>query len=384
MSWWDNKKRGHSSTFLANEIHNQVVNEYYTSNQNVENWNKKAIELQKYLFEIKNYDQLKQQGNKTLFTQIQYELFLSAYGEVQDAQGVKAKNTIFKNRGGTFFEQELVNTQIALKKILENNISIDNIKTINASLTIGQDRTVINFPTEQLYKPMVQSILKELGVGTKKYITEEAKKKKDQSKYLIYITDPQPKVDVMLDSVNVSTGMIAQYPNLSRFANLYQNATISAKNYPDIVLKFTNQQVSIGNTNIFRIIADFIPTLELGLSRTEQIGFQYAIFNRFLGRAKEPIADDNEIPIHFNHIQNIYELMGVGQNYYKKGNNKQLIKNELNELLSKGAELLIINFSDRADIMVKSTRKLLNDIYESSLKDHQNISTLNKISVMNK
>ena len=54
----------------------------------------------------------------------------------------------FKNRGGTFFEQELVNTQIALKKILENNISIDNIKTINASLTIGQDRTVINFPTE--------------------------------------------------------------------------------------------------------------------------------------------------------------------------------------------------------------------------------------------
>ena len=380
MSWWDNKKRGHSSTFLANEIHNQVINQYYTKNQNTMGWEQKAKKLQQFLYEIKNYEELKRQGEKTLFSEVEYNLFLNAYGEVRDLQGLPVKNTIFKNRGGTYFEKELADTQLALKKIFENDIDINNIKGLKGDLIIGQDRTVINFPEEELYKPIMQEVLKELGMTTKKYIDKEAKKNKDQDKKVIYFNSPQPKIDVRLDSVSVTTEMTAQYPNLSLFASLYSNATISAKNYPDIVLKFTQQQISIGNTNIFRILADFIPTLNLGLNRQQQIGFQYAIFNRALGRAKQLVSQDNEIPIHFNHIQNIYELMGVGQNYYKK-DNQQLILNELNDLLLKGAELLIVNFSDRQDIIVKSTRQLLNSIYENSLKEHQNISILNKISV---
>jgi len=34
---------------------------------------------------------------------------------------------------------------------------------------------------------------------------------------------------------------------------------------------------------------------------------------------KKSVTADSSIETHFMHIQNIYELMGVGQNYYKNG-----------------------------------------------------------------
>lgn len=373
---WSRNKYGHSSQFLAGPIHSVVYQQYYSdiAKNNFKQDSIKAKKLQEYLYDIKNYIQKQQQGEKTLFTQAEYSLFINTYNSVRNLQGINTSN-IFRHSGGTYFEKELADTQISLKSIFEKQTLTNKlIQQYKGQIILGQDKTKINFPMEEILKDTTQSLLKQLGVKTTQYLNKEAKKKKDISQKVTVIKDVQPKIDLKTNSIQIDYDLALDFPNLAAFAKLFANSTITAKNYPKIVIEKFTGGVSLGNTQIFRILADFLPTLKLGLTRSEEISFQYAIFNRKLGHVKTKIAADDQIQTHFNHIQNIYELMGVGQNYYKNE-----IINELNTLLKQGANFLIYNESDTNKIIVKSTKELLYLIYQNNLQNNRENSILTKI-----
>lgn len=367
----------HSSQFLAGPIHNKVYQQYFdqTVLHNYQDYIKRANQLQKYLYDLKNFDRTSKEGNN-IFSGFEYNLFRNAYGEVLDATGQSFKKGFLRNYGGTNFEKELSNIQSSLQILLNKGDYLTDVQLqdLQGSIILGGDKTKINFPEGQFEKELTQQILKELGVRTKKYLTEEAKKNKSKDQRIIYIKDVQPKIDVATNNVIVSAWMEGVYPNLQRFAKLFSNATITAKNYASYSIN--TYGVHIGKTQIFRILADFIPTLGLIENRDQQISFQYAIFKRYTGMVNKTVSADSSIPVHFAHIQNIYELMGVGQNYYKKDNTI----NELNEYLKQGAQFLIINEWNTDNIIVKSTRELLVQIYQSAFLQGRTASFVNTLS----
>lgn len=381
---WDHSKFGHSSQFLAGPIHSEVEKQYYEKNiKNLKEYavfEKNAQKLSKYLNDLKNYQKNLENNQNNIFSASEYQILINVFSSIRNKQGLSSTQIFRHQESGKahYFQQELADLQIALKSIVEEESFDENkIKELKGQIIIGQDRTQINFPAEQIFKETTQQLLKKLQEKTIKKIKKEKSEKKSINSSLIRFNSKEPKIDLRTNSVQINQNIQLQYANIADFAKLYSNSSISAKNYNEMIYQdlkgFRGEQgFHIGNTQLFRIIADFIPTLSVGLDRQAEISFQYAIFKRYLGLVKTSIAADNEIESHFMHIQNIYELMGVGQNYYK---NNTL--NELNDILKQGVDYLIVNLSYNDYIQVFSTRKLLYDMYQNMLSQNRTLSFFN-------
>lgn len=376
---WDRNKFGHSSQFLAGPIHSEVEKKYYEKNiQNLRQYKKyeeNAKKLTQYFNDLKNFLQNFQNGTN-IFSAAQYQLISGVFENIRNKQGLPSTNIFRHKEEGKahYFEQQLADLQITLKSIVQQeNYDIDTIKQYKGKIIIGQDKTEINFPIEEIIKDTTQTFLKQIGVKTKRYYSEQAKKDKNQSA-LIGFQRKEPKIDLQTDSVVIKEQVEMYNKNIADFAKLYSQSTISAKNYTQFVYKapWRESGFSIGNTKLFRILADFIPTLSLGLTREQEISFQYAIFKRYNGLIKNSIAADSSIQTHFMHIQNIYELTGIGQNYYKNGE-----LNQLNDFLKQGVEYLITNISDSDYIQVFSTRSILYQMYQNMLAENRTASFFN-------
>ena len=384
----------HSSQFLAGPIHDKVYQKYYRSifTKAQEESIQRAKRLQQFLYALKNFEKNLLAGEKNIFTIQEYFAFKQAYGEVLDAKGEKL-NALFRSSGGANFEQELGHAQLALKKIFENPSFLfekeEKQKEFLGKIVIGQDSTKINFPTGEIVNGTIQKILEGVGTQSTKWASQEAKKAfykakkagvKNPAKDILYvINDVQPKIDLSTDSITVSFSQAIEYPLLAEFAILFSKARISAKNYS--ANEVAKSGVSVGeDTNLFRIMTDFIPTLNVIESQDQEVSFQYAIFKRHLNLANEKIDEDKNIEQHFSHIQTVYELMGVGQNYYNKNGT---IK-ELNNFLKQGVEFLIINEHNSDNIIVKSTRQILAQFYKRDFANGRVKSLRKKIRVTKK
>lgn len=370
---WDNIVRGHSSEFLKGPIHNAVLNNYYQLNKTDPStynfYKKNAEELQKYLYDLKNFR--RDDYNQNIFEPFEYQVFLRVYSQINDHNGKTPLDNGFLGQAGITntekgmrFQKELINIQNALITILSGDfyLSSEEIKALTASMWLGTANSKIDFPDIQ--SPLTKELLEKIAKKTAKFIKTKKQKQAAKKVYKAQLVDP--KIDIFTQGAKVDTALYLTFPNLARFASLYSNSTITAKNYKFSSIK---KGVSLGKSNIFKIMSDFIPTLNLIDSREQEISFQYAIFKRYAGLAKQKISADNQIAQHFAHIANIYELMGVGQNFV----DEDLI--ELKQLLKEGAEYLIINSSDSPDIFVKSTRVLISDWYNAK----ENISSLSKV-----
>ena len=376
---WNHNRFGHSSQFLAGPIHSEVEKKYYEKNvQNLKQYKKyqqNAKKLSKYFNDLKNFLRNFQNGTN-IFSAAQYQLLSGVFEDIRNKQGLPSSDIFRHKQGGKqhYFQQQLADLQITLKSIVQKeSFNEDSIKQYKGRIIIGQDKTEINFPVEQIMKDTTQKFLKQIGIKTKRYYSEQSKKDKNQSA-LIGFQRKEPKIDLRTDSVIVDQQIEMQYSNIADFAKLYSQSAISAKNYTQFVYNapWRESGFSIGNTQLFRVIADFIPTLSLGLTREQEISFQYAIFKRYHGMIKKSVTADSSIETHFMHIQNIYELMGVGQNYYKNG---QL--NQLNSFLKQGVEYLITNISDSDYIQVFSTRSILYERYQKMLAENRSESFFN-------
>lgn len=352
----------HSSQFLDGPIHEKVYQKYYNldmlNNMEVEIYKKKAQRLQEILYDLKNYKN--PQNTNHIFKESEYNLFLQTFGEVTNSNGVPLSNDylglqIGNTARGKIFEKELVNLQktliLSIKKAAEKidaNINIQSSSPI--SIQIGGKNTAINFP--DIVGPLNEIILHDIcGIQSYRVIKQD----RQTTKHYV-VEEVNPKIDVInVNSLEVSAEIKMEYPTLAQFAQLYLQSSITAKNYKDTSIKKFG--VSLGNTNIFRIMADFIPTLNIIQNREQEISFQYALFKRYGGLVGQTIDADWRIPEHFYHIQNIYELMGVGQSIADPD------LKQLQSYINQGAELLILNVHNTNNIYVRSTRDILRQKY---------------------
>ena len=363
---WPRQILSNSEDFLCDVIHPKVQSSYYDPSllQSYQSDIIKAQQLQKYLYDLKNFSDTLARG-ENIFRDYEYDAFMQLYGHLPSVDGITLDKTNFLHqRSGINFEKQLVNIQKSLKALFENggkNFTLDESINLSGQMSLGQAYTNVDLSPQIMASELVQKTLRTVGVKTQKYLTEQsrkASKNKDtrEDKYL-YIQNVNPKIDVYTDSVIVTEQMKFIAPNLANFAELYSHCKITAKNYLESSIK--EYGVSLGKTNLFRVLTDFIPTLGVLDNQDLLLSFEYAIFTRRYGNFSGT-ADKEAIDQHFRHISGVYELMGVGQNIYSKYNDLS----QLRDFLKQGADFLIVNVRNSDQIYVKSTREILVKMYQ--------------------
>lgn len=321
-----------SSEYLDKEIHSTIINKF--GGQTSKNWiqeEKRAKQLEKYLYQIKNY--LNDDSKENIFTANEKQLLRNNL----DSQ---LKNFL-KTSGGTTFEKELVDLNLALIKIFTSE-TID-IEAKTYQIWTGSQ---LNKAIENLGKDVVKAF----GIKTYKYIDKMHKEKGKSA----YIQSTQIKIDLITQGVEV-TQNIQGTSRLQKFFQLYANASFSAKNYN---LTKRKRDISLGRTSLGRIFFDFLPFIDPVFSNSNIISsFAIALMNRKTGiNLSEPKEADERIDTHLDHIRVIYQLQGLGQSINNKNNNDI---QQLQQYINRGVDFLIINDFGSDMIRVESTRALL-------------------------
>lgn len=366
-----------SSEYLANEIHNIVTAPFLNNfNGDFSKDIQDAARLQSILYALKNYSR-QQIVNNEIFSDLEYDLFIQSYGKVTTSNGrYNFQKSFLKRQGGKTLETTLAKISAALVRS-NDIISGNKAKTWSqnkkyvGSLIIGGNYNKLDLPLEEVASGTVQNILKDCSLGTTKWFYQNGKKGKNSSKReIVYVQPKQSKIDVYTNSIEVSQTFIAEYPKLAEFAKLYSDSTITAKNYSKSF--YQENGIKLGDTNLFTILYDTL-TYHNFFDKKSMFSFMYAIFNRKNGRLVQADSspEDNNIQSHFNHMQTIFELTGIGQNYNIRVNKNQYELNELNDLFQQGARFLIYNEWDTDVVIVQSTRQILQKRLRSVLQNQR-------------
>lgn len=150
---------------------------------------------------------------------------------------------------------------------------------------------------------------------------------------------------------------------------LLQQCSFSLKSYDNM------KTVKLGHSNIIRLLLLILPTFNsIAILNPEQyISFLMALFTRYYNPKSQsmffrnpwsPQANISLIGLHFFHIQIIYELMGIGQQGHKNEDIMDDRLAEINQLLIKGVNYLIVNDHTSENIKVLSTKKILYDTFQ--------------------
>lgn len=326
-----------SSEYLSKEIHSTIIKKF--GGQTDKSWiqeEKRAKQLEKYLYQIKNY--LNDDSKENIFTAYEKQL-------LKDNLDSQLENFL-KTSGGTTFEKELINLNLALIKIFTSE-TID-IKAKTYQISTGQQ---LNKAVENISEDVANA----LGIKTKKWIDKKAKSKGKTA----YIQSTQIKIDLITQGVEV-TQHVQGTSRLQKFFQLYTNASFSAKNYNLQKLKNKSRGVSLGSTSLGRIFFDFLPFIDPLFSNSDILSsFSIALMNRKRNiNLSEPNEEDKNIDTHLDHIRVIYQLQGLGQTIRNK--NVQ----QLQSYIDRGVDFLIINDYGSDKIQVESTRALLAEFLE--------------------
>ena len=327
---------------------------------------KDAAELQEMLYELKNYEKKQSTGEKTIFEEKEYEAFVQSYGRVVNNKNFKFSNFL-KRQGGRSLELALARISVALKDINEGQIEQGKtLKNHAAKLITGGNYNIVEIPVEDITNNIVQTALQKCEAKAKNWYQAEIKKGKSDST-VAYVNPKQAKVDVYTDRVIFSTEMEIKFPNLSRFAKLYGESTLTAKNYKEQT--YRKGGIELGNTNMFTILYQTLEYNGFFNNNKTISSFIIALYKRKDNQLvnSSSVKEDTEIESHFNHMQTIFELTGVGQNYYTRTGEKTLEINQLNDLLKQGAKFLVYNQWDSDKIIVQSTKAILYKRLQSEL-----------------
>lgn len=348
-----------SSSYLANEIHSKITQRYLMT-EDYKQDEKDAAELQKILYELKNYEKKKSQGN-TIFDIEEYNAFVDSYGRVVDNKNFKFSNFLRKG-GGRSLELALGRIATALKDVNDKFIGQQKekkeLKNYSAKLITGGNYNIIEIPVEDITNNLTQTVLNNCGVATNNWYKSEIKK--GTSNNVAYVNPKQSKIDVYTNNIEISLEMEINFPNLAKFAKLYSQSTITAKNYKEETYKKSG--LKLGNTNMFTILYQTLKYNNFFINNDDALNsFIIALYNRKDNKLvnSTPNTEDSNIESHFNHMQTIFELTGAGQNYYLHTGQKQYELNQLNDLLRQGAKFLIYNQWDSDKIIVQSTKAIL-------------------------
>lgn len=338
-----------SSEYLDKRIHSTIIKRF--GGQTDKSWiqeEKRAKQLEKYLYQIKNF--LNDDSKENIFTANEKQL-------LRDNLDPQLKNFL-KTSGGTTFEKELVNLNLALMKIFTSE-TID-IETKTYQIWTGSQ---LNKAIENLGKDAAKAF----GIKTYKYIDKKHKEKGKSA----YIQSTQIKIDLITQGVEI-TQNISGTSQLQKFFQLYTNASFSAKNYN---LTKKARDISLGSTSLGRIFFDFLPFIDPVFSNSNIISsFAIALMNRKKGiNLSEPNETDERIDAHLDHIRTIYQLQGLGQSINNKNNDNI---QQLQQYINRGVDFLIINDFGSDIIQVESTRALLAKFLE---KEKSNIFKMRNV-----
>lgn len=357
MAWKYYSPNLTSSQYLDQVIHKKIQDLFNrTQNQDISKKQSQAQQLEKYLLALKNYENGIVDTN--IFSVIEYSQLMNVLSNIFNKNNQTAAEKIFNRKGGLSFESSMQNLASALAQIC----STGDFKITPQDFSFGQAKTVVD--VQKFMSVPMQEILNQMGVKTKKYLNEAAKKTRNKNQLITYL----PAIDIKIDQmsathINISTQAKNDFPNLSRFAQLFLNSSFSFKNY-----SYRKKSVQLGRTNSFRIISDYLSTLDLPeFDNGGEESFMIAIFNRYhkIKSSKERMSFDADakIEFHFQHIRNIYELTGAGQNFIKDVSTDPDVK-ELQTFLNKGVDFLIWNEYNGKNIYVRSTAGILADYFE--------------------
>lgn len=335
-----------SSQYLDRRIHSTIIEKF--GGQTDKSWiqeQKRAKQLEKYLYQIKNY--LNDDSKENIFAANEKELLRD---NLRKILGPQLENFL-KTSGGTTFEKELVNLNLALMKIFTSE-TID-IEAKTYQISTGQQ---LNKAVENISKDVANA----LGIKTKKWIDKKDKSKGKNP----YIQSTQIKIDLVTQGVEITQHMQGT-SRLQKFFQLYANASFSAKNYDLQKLKNKSRGVSLGSTSLGRIFFDFLPFIDSLFSNSDILSsFSAALMNRKRNiNLSEPNEEDEKIDTHLDHIRVIYQLQGLGQTI--KDKNIQ----QLQSYIDRGVDFLIINDYRSDKIQVESTRALLVEFLKENLEE---------------
>ena len=370
-----------SIQFLHNPIHApDVETEKRQWTKGFEKDQQDAKELQNILQQLKNYEKSKHDGSHQQVAA--YEQLLRIFESIKNARGESCIQ-IFRRqqqiKGGTqhAFEEDMADINRALIQMFQQN-GIFETAPVNAVLQLGSYRTNIFLSDQQWTNPIVQELLKSVNVnsvkvfkGRENQVPVFDKSGNPLSKNLYRVLQQvQGKIDLASQSVEITQNLnISGGEKLLRLNELFKGASFTLKNY-----KETRDTIQLGSTNIVRVLYTTVNNFEGDLLTSDGvISFTYALAIRHQkGKASADIEK------HLGHLQVMYELTGMGQEYIN-----QDIR-ELKDYSKNGAKYLIVNTYDNDKIQVLSTKSLLLDFFDNKKYNHfQKTVTIGR-SLLNK
>lgn len=365
VSWRDINGGKDTVEYLHNPIHDPNVQNYYK--RNIGNWEADVLaakKLQGYLQDIKNYEKgIKVEGESHL-SLIEYEALRQSLTKIRGVRGVKADQILFstkeQTKGGSqhAFEEQMADLNIAIIDTLTGSDSsssgLQGLKNKQYNILLGQSKVNWDISLQQLTSDLVQYGLEAAKVKTIKKFKEieEKSHRSDQNFYTLVKVDG--KVDLATASAEVTEIVNTQYKHLNELNNLFKDATFTLKNYSK-----STERTKLGSTNIFRVVFTTVQYFT-GNSNQQVLAYTSALAIRQATDAS--VAGD--INSHLGHLQRVYELTGVGQEYVN------IQQKELRDLLRQGAKFMIENVYNSDQIHVASTKELLAKMLESDGSNH--------------
>lgn len=341
-----------SAAYLRDPIHSpKVTDEISKWSDGRDQDNRDAIALQRILFDIKNYEKTLSSGGSGNHQQkAAYDLLLNTFKNITNIKG-QSVSQIFRRQeqlpGVTqhAFEQDMKNLNLALIEMLQDYFSLNKIQV--PEIQLGGETVNISLAENIITEAIYQRMLEGLKINSVKAFKNEENKnpipEKKKNLFRVF-SEVQGKTDIATYSVEVTQKITLEGgEDILKLNELFKNATFTLKNYQDDV------NIKLGNTNIGRVLyttVNYFAGKELGSEGV--LSFAYA-----LARRHDTNKASKYIQKHLAHLQIMYELIGLGQEY----TNTDII--ELRDYLKEGTKFLLINRWDSDKIQVFSTKDLL-------------------------
>lgn len=400
FKYWENQPHGKnlsSAEYLAVNVHRDVIAQYYStlSKLEVDQELNNAKRLTRFFYNLKNYP--KQKANIAERHGAQYVLSMQLFVKMAEKLLKEIPGRENVNRflfGGTkevidkkaaFFQNEINIILQTIQAFSEGSVKISQ-KTGNPILNTKDKITLKgNFDTgtgNMIWEGDIKNIENfiEFSAIQEMYRTTASLTKiYDKDTNTSHYSNPvfnmlgrQIKADIV-NTKGWDFQVLANYGFTDDFLkdlSLLQYCSFSLKNYEKI------STVSLGESNIVRLLLLILPTFNsiAILNPQQYVSFLMALFTRYYIGPKNgavffrnpcSYADNiNLIGLHFFHIQMIYELSGVGQQAKKTEETTDKRLFQLNNLLSKGVQYLIVNDNTSEDIRVLSVKKILYDTFQ--------------------
>lgn len=331
---------------------------------------KDAMELERILVNIKKF--AKDGIDNNYKDKATYELFFEA---LDDMIGEEKRKKLFRIPEKTddskhSFEEGFAYINEAFLNFLTKEGFFNQKKTGNITIQLGQTSAGIDLG-KHLFEEITQETLKDCSVFSSKIFDNENDnpvpyynrkgQKSDNPKLYRIVGEREGKTDIRTLSGEESLKITLEPGNdFFKLNNLFKDATFSLKNYSK-----DTTSIELGSTNMFRVLYTTVNYFE-GKSLHEDgvISFIYAIANR-----NKQGENEEEINEHLGHLQVIYELTGLGAQYFFEKTGNQILdeeNNNLKQLLRKGVKFLVVNTYDSDDIQVFSTKNLLASLFDEN------------------